>query len=384
VIRRLHIAGSADPHVDPVLLRDAHAVVAALADGWIARGGTLVGGLGAEPHATSDPTLPIIFDWTVADAALSALESGRGAPTGDDGHLLAVRTSQRSRSKIPDDRRGTYERLLDLGALDLACLPDTWRSGALIRRAQADLGGALVLFGGGAGVEDLANLYSATGRPVVPVDAALGSSGDDATIGGQGLARRAMIDASDFFRLCDGGSGSARLAALSLDDGRPPASELAGRLLRLLDDLEPPRAFCVRLLNPDHSLYEDVEWFFRDVAQPVLETMSLRVIDLGRDRQERAWMNTEIFEQLHNAALAFVDLSGCRPNCYIELGYALGRGHRVVITARDGEGQPFDADKLPWHFWTRAVPATDAQTKLHEHIRKFGAIPPLVEPRQFV
>ena len=63
-----------------------------------------------------------------------------------------------------------------------------------------------------------------------------------------------------------------------------------------------------------------------------MEEIGLSVVDLGHDRQERAWMNAEIFEQLHHAELAFVDLTGSRPNCYIELGYALGRGHRVIIT----------------------------------------------------
>jgi hypothetical protein len=384
LIRRLHITGSAAPDVDAVLLRDVHTILAEVVEGWVERGGTLVGGLGAEPVAASEPELSIIFDWTVAAAALNALETGKGAAKAEDGHLLAVRTSQRALTQIPASRRPIYDRLLELGALDLAFLPDTWRSGALMRRAQADLGGVLVILGGGAGVEDLANLYRAAGRPVVPIDVALGSSGNDATVGGQGLARRAMSDADDFFRLADGSSASARLAALSMHNTRPPAPEFAQRLLRLLDDLAPPRAFCVRLLNPDHPRYPEVERFFRDVAQPVVEEVGLSVVDLGHDRQEHAWMNAEIFEQLHNAELAFVDLTGSRPNCYIELGYALGRGHRVVITARQEEPPPFDADKLPWHFWNPSAARGDAQAALREHLRKFGALPPLVRPQRFV
>lgn len=122
---------------------------------------------------------------------------------------------------------------------------------------------------------------------MIPIDVAVGSAGDDATVGGQGLARRALTDARDFLRLADGSSASARLATLSMDGNQPPAAELARRLLALLDDLEPPRAFCVRLLNPDHRSYPNVERFFRDVAQPVLEEIGLRVVDLGHDRQER-------------------------------------------------------------------------------------------------
>jgi hypothetical protein len=384
VIRRLHIAGSADAGVEPDLLRDAHALVTAVVQGWLTRGGGLVSGLGAEPLSTADPTLPIIFDWTIATAALGALEAGAASPRTEDGQLLAVRTSQRARGQIPANRRPIFDRLLALGALDLAFLPDTWRSGALMRRAQAELGGVLVILGGGAGVEDLANLYCAASRPVIPIDVPLGAASNDATIGGQGLARRALNDARDFLRLADGSSASARLTALTMDAPHPPAHELAERLLALLDDLEPPRAFCVRLLNPEHDRYPEVERFFRDVAKPVLESTGLRVVDLGHDRQERAWMNTEIFEQLHSAEAVFVDLTGSRPNCFIELGYALGRGHRTIITAQRDEAPPFDADKLPWLFWDPSADSAQAQEALREHLRKFGALPPLVQPPRFV
>lgn len=384
MIRRLHIAGSANAEVQPDLLRDVHTMVTNLVDGWVTRGSGLVGGLGGEPHATSDPETPIIFDWTVASAALNALEGAKGSAKTEDGELLAVRTSQRARGQIPPARRGIYDRLLELGALDLALLPDTWRSGALMRRAQAEVGGVLVVLGGGTGVEDLANLYRAAGRPVIPIDVPLGSAADDATVGGQGLARRALTDARDFLRLADGSSASARLAALTMDGNRPPATELGRRLLALLDDLEPPRAFCVRLLNPDHGDYSEVERFFQNVARPVLEEIGLHVVELGHDRQERAWMNTEIFEELHNAEVAFVDLTGSRPNCFIELGYALGRGHRTIISARKEEAPPFDADKLPWHFWdTRTKPA-NARAALREHLRKFSTLPPLVQPARLV
>ena len=123
--------------------------------------GALVGGLGGEPLTVTQPELPIIFDWTVAEATLKALEAGNGFASTEDGQLLAVRTSQRALAQIPPRRKAIYDRLLELDALDLAFLPDTWRSGALMRRAQAELGEVLLIIGGGAGVEDLANLYNA-------------------------------------------------------------------------------------------------------------------------------------------------------------------------------------------------------------------------------
>ncbi len=47
-----------------------------------------------------------------------------------------------------------------------------------------------------------------------------------------------------------------------------------------------------------------------------------------------AFMNVEIFEALHRAGLVIVDLTGVRPNCMMELGYALARRGRIVISAK--------------------------------------------------
>lgn len=378
--RRLHIAGSANPQADLELLADTHRMISALVGGWSRRSGTFVLGLGGEPTHDSDPAMPRIFDWTVAKAALRALRAGEAQPRGPDGHLLAVRMSQRARTQIPAHRQPIFDELLERDAMDLQFLPDQWRSGALMRRAQAAQGQILMTFSGGAGVEDLADLYAARGHPVIPIDVQVGSSARDATVGGTGLARRALQDAAPFMRLADGGSGSARLAALSMGANRPTPDELARRALVLLDGLEPPRAFCVRLLAPQHRDYPDVDRFFTDIVRPVVEQDGFRVVDLGVDPQERAWMNEEIFCELHFATLAFVDLTALRPNCLIELGYALGRAHRTIITARTGQTMPFDADKLPWHFWNPTGATADQQAALRGHIRQYGSRAPLVEP----
>lgn len=383
--RRVHFAGSAKRDADVDLLRDAHAVVRETVVGWASRGGGLVGGIGAEPTLDDHTDVSIIFDWTVAEAAFAALEAGGARARSDAGALLCVRTSRRALEKVPTTRQALWEGLLARGAVDLALLPDGWRSGALLRRAQAELGGVLVTLSGGAGVEDLVNLYIESERPVVPIDIDIGSANADAAQGGgTALARRALTDPRPFLRLADGSAAAARLVRLKMGADRPAAVDVAARLLQLLEDLEPPRAFSVRLLAPDHEAYDDVEWYFRDIAQPVLEEAGLRVVDLGVDPQERAWMNDEIFASLHTAELVLADLTGSRPNCLVELGYALGRGHRTVITAREGEPMPFDADKLPWLFWKRSYQPEPAREALRDHLRRFGSRAPLVEPTRMV
>lgn len=380
-MRRLHIAGSATADADADVLGDAHQLVDAVVSGWLCRGGSIVAGIGADPKHRQRADLSVTFDWTVIAAVASAVRSGCARP----GPALSVRGSRRAYDQIPPEQAVLLEELTTAGAVELELLPDTWRSGALVRRAQAQIGEVLVTLSGGAGVEHLANLYAGEGRPVIPIDVDLGSSrGDGAQGGGTGLARRALTNPASFIRLADGTSAGARLAALAMGPNRPPPGTLAQRTIALLEDLEPPRAFCVRLLNSNHPLWGDVESFFRDVAEPVLQAAGFCVVDLGRDRQESAWMNTEIFEQLHTADTVIGDLTGQRPNCYLEVGYALGRGHRTIITARAGEPMPFDADKLPWHFWDPSADAGPEREALREHIRRFGTRAPLVRPARMI
>ncbi len=383
--RALHITGSARADCDTTLLRDTHAFAADVVAGWVAGGGMIVVGIAGLPVHDDDAGLPIIFDWTVIEAVARAFRGGGVAPRNEVGALLMLRGSRRAYDQMSPKGAELVRELTEEGAVDLKLLPDTWRSGALVRREQAQAGSILLTLSGGAGVEDLANLYASDGRPILPVDVDLGSSQrDGAQGGGTGLARRALADPDPFLRLADGASASARLAGLSMGPTRPSPAVLAGRAIALLDDLEPPRAFCIRLLDPEHEHFADVERFFRDIADPVLNELGRRVVDISRDRQVGAWMNVEIFEHLYCSDTVLADLTGQRPNCYMELGYALGRGHRIVVSAHEGEPMPFDADKLPCHFWKPGQTVDEARDVFRDHLRKYGTRAPLVAAARLV
>ena len=79
----------------------------------------------------------------------------------------------------------------------------------------------------------------------------------------------------------------------------------------------------------------------------------MRRIEMGADRNEFAFMNVAIFESLHFSSVAIVDVTGERPNCFIELGYAL-RGNRVLVSAEEGTNLPFDQ-------YFRPVPLLEAR-----------------------
>jgi hypothetical protein len=224
-------------------------------------------------------------------------------------------------------------------------------------------------------VEHLANLYSERGKPIIPLDLPLGASRGDNTVGGEGLAKRALVSPDQFFRL-KVGDPAARLAALSTVQGTD-TEEIARRLIALIEDITLPRAFYVRLLDTSSGDFDDVEWFFRNVVDHVVAAAGYETFEMGRDVQEAAWMNEEIFRGLYFSSLVIVDLTGHRPNCFTELGYALGRGQKLLVTARERTATTFDLDKIPWHFWS-TDDASRGQAAFRDYVRLNVARPPLV------
>jgi hypothetical protein len=71
----------------------------------------------------------------------------------------------------------------------------------------------------------------------------------------------------------------------------------------------------------------------------------------------------DILERIRRAAFTIVDLTELRPNVFYELGYADGRGKKVVVTAKEGTELPFDVKDIPTIFWS-------GQTQLRKDLEK--------------
>jgi hypothetical protein len=228
------------------------------------------------------------------------------------------------------------------------------RAAALLRQRQAVFGDVLVILGGGTGVEHSATLYLQRRKPVVPLDLPLGASRDDGTGGALRLAKEARTEPTRFFRFdaAFANTESAALADIATRGGAVPPADVATRLATLLVKLARPHAFFVRLLNKAHPKFAAVESFFRNIVDPVVHEAGMRRSEIGTDKSAHAFINVEIFENLHYSSLAIVDVTGERPNCFIELGYALGSGTRVLVTAEEGTPLPFDQTMVPCHFWS--------------------------------
>jgi hypothetical protein len=373
---RVHITGSAAADDPSTLIAAAHSYIRALATETIAHGGGLVLGAGGEPR--NEAGQPCIFDWTALETIAGATDPAPRWPQLRPERFVAV-ASQRGLTKIPADRAGTWEQCCHRSDFRLVAAPSGWRMAGIIRERQVLRGDILLVVGGGAGAEHLAELYRDEGKPVVPIHTELGAYSGDGNGGSRYLHKRVIAGPDDFFRLRDGaGSASARISGLRLR-ADTNTEAMAQQTLKLLTDLRPPPAFYVRLLDTSHPDYPDVEQFFRAVVDEVVVKRGFTPYEMGRGKPQAAFINIEIFEALHRAGLVVVDLTGVRPNCTMELGYALARRRRIVISAKKGTNLPFDEDKLPTYLWENTGPSDKRIEAYCQWFDRNIELPPVVE-----
>jgi len=381
--RRVQISGSASQHTDHGLIAYAHKLIADVVRGVLCEGGGLVLAVGKEPRKDpNDSDSPsLIFDWTALEVAAESLRVGACAWKSKFEPPLVIVASEKSVREIPNERRALWDELLRGSYVRLESIRAGARSGTMIRERQARFGDILLALGGGTGVEHLADLYIGRRRSVLPLDLPLGASREDGTGGAEHLAREAHVEPDRFFTLQTpfAASANARLFKLATQGATTKVSEVAEGILELFKILNLPKVFYTRLLNQKLDAFPRVESFFRNVVDPVVSAAGYDRVEVGTDVSEHPYINVAIFEGLHFSTIAVVDVTGERPNCFIELGYALGRGVRVIMTAEDGTNLPFDQQAMPCHLWTHGEDDALRQANLTEFWRKNVDRPPLVK-----
>ena len=139
-----------------------------------------------------------------------------------------------------------------------------WNMNSKRMEAQARWGDILLAIGGGEGVLFLANLYHDAGKPVVPLNENLQTPATGSSrLFAMGLA---SLQAPRLFRTTMQ-SAHAWMNRINFST-RTGVPERVKSILELLEALEPPRAFVVRLLNDQHTDFPDVQTFFATVVQP--------------------------------------------------------------------------------------------------------------------
>lgn len=325
--------------------------------------------------ARPDDGLPLCFDWLV----WKTLYENRNQRPSDiqEKYVIAVQ-HHKSKDQIPKKYKSIWEGMSD--AVDIHHVGH-WNMGAKRLEAQASHGDILLLLGGKDGVLHLANLYHDAGKPVIPLPFEI--------VDKDAGARKLFTDVglSKF--------NSAKLFSTNMEKRTPHAwmgslnkgNELQVKdLLELLDNLLPPTAFVIRLLDPEDENYEEVDRYHNEVLKPLVEDeYGFRLVTIDEQHSyEEPWINQEIFEKLHRSQVVLADLTGLRDNCLVEVGYALGRGLPTLLLAKEGVALPFDLKMRRALLRQESQSVEENKNKFREHWRSTLNRPPLVQPDDLV
>lgn len=372
--RRIHIAGSIieDSTIakseDVIQARD---FIELLVKELLSKGANFVLPVDAEKMRQVDG-LPICFDWLIWKTIYENLHS---RPSGAFNPLVVAVQHHKNEEQIPEQFIELWDKLRvsDLVKIENAA---HWNMNSKRMEVQARHGDILLTLGGGEGVLFLANLYHDAGKPVIPLKFKLGEK------------------QTGSLKLFDYGSINTHTQRLfQTEDAKPHDwinrinfadrtnnSDRVKTIINLLEALEPPKAFAVRLLDPNHEDYNDVQNFFDTVVKHIVEIemgYKLLIID-GKQTYEQPSIDREIFTKLHRSSLVIADITGLRPNCFIELGYALGRGLPIMLLGKEGTQHPFDIASFSAHHWKTTGDADERRRAFREHYQAIRNRPPLV------
>jgi TIR- and PNP-associating SLOG family len=373
--RRIHIAGSIDKNPLVASAEEAaHArdLVTQLVKALVKKGANFVIPADAEPLRESDG-LPICFDWAIWKALSDNLTS---RPSTVAGPFAVAVQHYKNEEQIPPEYVELWDNLRS-GPLVEVENAAHWNMASKRMEAQARHGDILITLGGTEGVLYLANLYHAAGKPVIPLNFELCSEATGSRrLYSYGLTSR---QAPRLFRTLGEHSPHAWINRIRFPK-RQGLAERVEVLVDLLEDLEPPRAFAVRLLNPDLPEFKAVEDYFETVVKPIIEDelgYRLIVID-GQQGFDHARVDEEIFAKLHRSSVVLADLTASRPNCFLELGYALGRSLPTMVMAQKGTSLPFDITTLSGHLWDANGTLKERKDAFRTHWNAIRNRPPLV------
>lgn len=373
--RRIHISGSIPletEHSSKDAVEAARELVRSLTAELVARGATFVIPVDKEPVRATDG-MPICFDWLVWQTLRDNLHR---RPSGAPYPLAIAVQHHKTEEQIPPEFQSLWDALRssDLVKIENAA---HWNMGSKRMEVQAKWGEILIALGGSEGVHLLANLYHDAGRPVVPLNLAICAPGT----GARRLFEYGLnsCNTSRLFRTAEGLDPHGWINRINFPTRRSVPERVA-EIVALLEALERPVAFGVRLLNPEHEDFAAVEEYFETVVKPVIEQelgYKLTVID-SKHPHDLPRIDQEIFAKLHRSSIVVADITGSRPNCFIELGYAFGRGLPTMVLARKDTKRPFDIETFGGLNWDSKASTDERRRQLSEHWNAIKNRPPLV------
>ena len=82
----------------------------------------------------------------------------------------------------------------------------------------------------------------------------------------------------------------------------------------------------------------------------------------------------QILRAIERSRVVLADLTGDRPNCYFEAGYALGQRKEIILTCREGDKPHFDVADRKIIFWKSEIDLKRKLTARLTKLKEEGAI----------
>jgi hypothetical protein len=372
--RRIHISGSIakDSNVaTPDCVKWSQEFITTLIKLLLKKGCNFVIPIDAEKKREVD-NLPICFDWLIWNVLMENLSS---RPVNAVSPLAVAVQHHKSEEQIPEEYQALWEELRQSDFVQIENAAQ-WNMNSKRMEAQARWGDILITLGGSEGVLYLANLYHDAGKPVIPLNHPLAPSTTGSPfLYSYGLNSSRTIRLFQVDGVTDAHSWINRINYSKTRDLQTQVNMLVG----LLEALERPKVFVVRLLKADHEDFKDVQEYFDTVVEPTIDELGykMQVVD-GKQKLDYPRMDQEIFTKLHRSSIVIADITGSRPNCFLELGYAFGRNLPTVVLAKEGTIHPFDIQTLSAHHWKTTGSADERRRLFKEHLNTVKNRPPLV------
>lgn len=380
--RRIHLTGSIAKDLSAATTEDVdrtRAFVAGLVAELVRKGANFVLPVDAEPRRDADGR-PICFDWLIWQTIeANVFHRPKDVP----GPMAVAVQHHKTEQQIPEEYRAIWQKLRgsDLVRIDNASF---WNMNSKRMEIQAHWGDVLIPIGGTEGVQFLANLYHDAGKHIVPINLPVTGEGTGARkLFAFGLSR---TNSKHLLRTSAGEVDPHGWINRINFTSATSVADMVRQVIGLIEALEAPRAFAVRLLNPEHADFKDVQDFFDIVVKPVIEQefgYRLVIVD-GVQMVEQSRIDADIFAKLHRSRAVVADLTGDRPNCFLELGYALGRGLPTIVTAKHGSKPPFDLATFAGFHWKTTGTVEERRTAFREHWASVLNRPPFVDTEPLI
>ena len=376
--KRVHISGSISKCADiakPESVMKAREFVVGLVKELIGLGANFVVPVDTERYRESGNKEPICFDWLIWETIYANKEN---RPDGVPGNFVIGVQHHKNRNQKYCEKQELWEKITNNPTLFDFSNVGFWNMNSKRMERQEKLGDILFTLGGEDGVLYLSNLYLNHGKPVIPINFPISKENS----GARSVFRYGLTNSGtpQLFSTKSRKPVDSYLAGLE-NNLQKPLSVQINYIKNLLLDLEKPEAFAIRLTNRQCEEYEDVEEFFNEIVTPVVEQeLNYKIVTIDENHEQtEPIIVKEIFQKIFNSSLVIADCTGQRPNCFIEIGYALRNHGPIMITKQKGSADlPFDISANRFHAWNLKNDRSLEMEALEKYFYKIRNIPPLV------